>query len=184
MAVPACRSAGSAKAEDAGPDVRAAHAAACFDAFSARLGLGDAEPPPSFRRDLMPLFGTHCSFGGCHIGETAEGQLALGEPCEYDPHTGSCLVDAKALSPGIAAQIHQNLLSASNAAPNLKRVEPGSVDRSFLLLKLSGCQDAFPRLTGCTSCGGPMAPNGPLRESDPELFLVIARWVAAGAPLD
>jgi hypothetical protein len=184
-ASPSCRDSGApAIHETPGRDARAAQALACSEAFSSGLGLTDASSFPSFRRDLMPLFATHCSFGGCHVGEDPTGQMHLGESCEWDLRKGACLVDARALSPDIVGQVHENLLSTSNAAPGLKRVEPGRLDRSFLLLKLSGCQNAFPRITGCVSCGEGMPPNTHLRESDPELFLLIARWVAAGAPLD
>jgi hypothetical protein len=93
-------------------------------------------------------------------------------------------VDAGSITPEVAALIHQNLLSPSNAAPNLKRVEPGRIETSFLLLKLSGCQDAFFEITGCKRCGNSMPPNTTLREDAPEEFDEILRWVQEGAALE
>jgi hypothetical protein len=132
----------------------------------------------------MPLFPTHCNFGGCHLGRETTGQMQLGDSCTYDLRLGTCTVDPSSLAPDVAATVHSNLLATSNAAPKLPRVTPGDVTRSFILMKLSGCQDAFPELTGCTYCGQFMPPGEPLRESDPALFELIARWIADGAKLD
>jgi hypothetical protein len=138
----------------------------------------------SFQRDLMPLFVRRCNFGGCHEGRGPSGQMHLGDACTFDVQSSICGVDAGSITPEVAALIHQNLLSPSNAAPNLKRVEPGRIETSFLLLKLSGCQDAFFEITGCKRCGNSMPPNTTLREDAPEEFDEILRWVQEGAALE
>lgn len=94
----------------------------------------------------------------------------------------TCNADPSALTDQLAGSVYANLTAQSNAAPNLKRVEPGRVDRSFLLMKLSACQDAFESVTGCAECGSEMPPNGELRKYDPASFEMIARWVRSGAP--
>jgi len=53
-----------------------------------------------------------------------------------------------------------------------------------MLMKLSGCQNAFPERTGCRSCGSLMPPGGPLLKYAPDVFATIARWIAQGAELD
>jgi hypothetical protein len=168
---------------DRGPS---AQDVACRQLFENGLGL-DAKAgstPVSFRGELMPLFAARCNFGGCHGGRETTGQLRLGDPCDFDPRRSVCAVDSGSLTPELAGTIHANLLSTSNAAPLLKRAEPGQAGRSFLLMKLSGCQNAFPERTGCTTCGGLMPPGGPLLKYDPDVFAVIARWIAQGAELD
>lgn len=163
---------------------RAARIRACSEDFQVGLGLGDAGRAVSFRRDVMPLLVTHCNLAGCHLGDTPTGQLGLGESCTFNPRSMTCDVDGGALTDEIAQKVYANLTAQSHAAPNLKRVEPGSIDRSFLLMKLSGCQDAFEDVTGCKSCGGEMPPNGMLRRYDRPSFDLLARWVREGAPFD
>jgi hypothetical protein len=158
----------------------------CRELFEDGLGPGAeaGSARVSFRGELMPLFSERCNFGGCHGGLETTGQLRLGDPCDFDPRRSVCAVDSGSLTPRVAGTIYANLLSLSNAAPLLKRAEPGRTGRSFMLMKLSGCQNAFPELTGCTTCGGLMPPGGPLLKYDPDVFDVIARWIAQGAELD
>jgi hypothetical protein len=165
--------------------VEAANAAgSCVSLFAGGLGMDAGAEAVSFRGDLMPLFGQRCTFGGCHDGRETTGQLRLGDPCVYDPLRGVCTLEPDSTGPEVARVIHGNLLSPSNAAPLLKRAEPYRLDRSFMLYKLSGCQNAFSERTGCTRCGDVMPPNDPLRASDPDVFATIARWIAQGAALD
>jgi hypothetical protein len=156
---------------------------ACREAFAAGLGLPEG-PAPSFRRELLPMFSTNCTFGGCHEGDDATGHLRLGHQCTFDPRTMTCNFDESLVTDQLVQRIHGNLLSPSTNAPRLKRVEPGKIEQSFALFKLSGCQNAFPELTECTPCGDPMPPITALRELQPELFRLFASWVAAGAPID
>lgn len=157
----------------------------CVSIFAADLSIDGGGPAVSFRGDLIPLFGMRCTFGGCHEGRETTGQLSLGDQCTYDPRRGVCSLGPDSMTPEVAEIVHGNLVSQSNAAANLKRAEPYRPDRSFMLYKLSGCQNAFPDRTGCTQCGDPMPPPlDPLRESAPEVFATIARWIAQGAKLD
>jgi hypothetical protein len=174
--------------QDAGVERRDAPSAeaaalACREAFAGGLGL-EPGPVPSFRRDLLPIFSTNCTFGGCHEGDDTTGHLRLGNPCTFDPKTMTCNFDESLVTDELVRRIHGNLLSPSENAPRMKRVEPGKIDQSFALFKLSGCQNAFPELTECAACGDPMPPITPLREWQPELFRRFATWVAAGAPID
>jgi hypothetical protein len=166
------------------PSEAAPQGSNCVSLFADGLGIDAGAPAVSFRRDLMPLFGERCTFGGCHDGRETTGQLRLGDPCVYDPLRGVCALEPDSTSPEVARLIHANLLSPSNAAPALKRAEPYRLDLSFMLFKLSGCQNAFPERTGCTRCGDLMPPADPLRASAPEVFTTIARWIEQGAELD
>jgi hypothetical protein len=152
--------------------------------FASGLGLADAGAPVSFRQDVMPLLVTHCNLNICHQSPSPPSQLVLGETCTFDARTMTCNADPSALTDSIARVVYANLMSPSIAAPNLKRVEPGRMDRSFILMKLSGCQNAFPDLTGCTDCGTEMPPHGSLRDYERASFDMVARWVRDGAPLD
>lgn len=137
--------------------------------------------PVSFEQQVIPLLGLSCNFGSCHMGVSTGGFPGFGPKCTYDPVTTDCLFDPGALSPEVLDIVHGNLLAASNKAPNLARVEPGDVTRSFLLIKLAGCQDLLPELTGCPDCGVEMPPGRSLRDSSPAKFELLARWVAQGA---
>lgn len=160
------------------------HVAACQRLFASGLSLPDGGPAPRFQSDLVPFFATHCNFGACHLGSGSSSQLQLGAACDFDFKTSDCVVDADASTPELEHDVYDNLLAASLTAPTLKRVEPGRVETSFVLFKLSGCQDAFESLTGCTSCGRPMPGGTVLRDSDPALFDMVAEWIRAGAPFD
>jgi hypothetical protein len=168
----------------AGPSDEPARAR-CVTLFAAGLGVDGGGDPVSFREDLVPLFGERCTFGGCHDGRETTGQLRLGDECVYDPARGVCALRPDSMTLEVATIVHGNLLSPSNAAPNLKRAEPYRLEQSFMLYKLSGCQNAFPERTGCAKCGDPMPPPAdPLRTTDPDVFALIARWIAQGAELD
>jgi hypothetical protein len=174
-----------AAVSDAGPT---AQTLACRNLFANSLGADahdDARASRvSFRGELLPIFSTHCDFGGCHGGRETTGQLRLGDACDFDPQRSACVVDASSLTADVAEIVQANLLSPSNAAPHLRRAEPGQPAQSFMLMKLSGCQNAFPERTGCASCGSLMPPDGPLLKYDPDVFATIARWISQGAELD
>jgi hypothetical protein len=183
-AVPAPES-GGAESPRSGPDGAAqAHVRACASDFAEGLGLADGGIPVSFRRDVMPFLVTHCNLNICHQGDSPPSRLGLGETCTFEPRSMTCNADPSALTDAIAQKVYANLIASSYAAPNLKRVEPGRVDESFLLMKLAGCQNAFPNVTGCTDCGTEMPPHGALRDYERASFDMIARWVRDGAPFD
>jgi hypothetical protein len=179
------RGASDADAESQGEtSAHAEHVAACQRLFASGLSLPEGGPAPRFQADLVPFFTTHCNFGGCHLGSGSTSQLQLGAECDFDVRTSECVARADAASPVLARDIYDNLLAPSITAPMLKRVDPGSVSSSFILFKLSGCQDGFESLTGCAPCGQPMPGGAILRDSEPASFDMIARWIGAGAPFD
>jgi hypothetical protein len=156
---------------------------ACREAFAGGLGL-EPTAVPSFRHELLPIFSTSCNFGSCHDGDDTTGHLRLGNTCTFDPQTSTCNFDESLVTDELVQRIHRNLLSPSTNAPSMKRVDPGKIEQSFALFKLSGCQNAFPELTFCTACGDPMPPITALIEWQPLTFQRFATWVAAGAPID
>jgi hypothetical protein len=180
----------SRRASDAGAESHAAasthpeHVAACQRLFASELSLPEGGPAPRFQADLVPFFATHCNFGACHLGSGSTSQLQLGAACDFDVRTSECVVDADAASPALAHDVYDNLLAPSLTAPMLKRVDPGKLATSFILFKLSGCQDAFEPLTGCAPCGQSMPGGSILRDSEPALFDMVAQWIRAGAPFD
>jgi hypothetical protein len=166
---------------DAAVPSRAEHVAACQQLFTQGWS---PSPVPTFAADLMPFFSTHCNFGGCHLGPGSSAQLQLGEECAFDVHTNVCVADASSTSSELARSVYDSLLAPSITAPTIRRVEPGKPGASFILFKLSGCQDAFESLTGCGGCGRPMPGGAVLRDAEPDSFDALARWVAAGAPYE
>lgn len=174
------RDAGTPRRDAAVPS-RAEHVAACQQLFARGWS---PSPVPAFAADLMPFFSTHCNFGGCHLGPGSSAQLQLGDECAFDVHTNACVADASSTSSGLARSVYDSLLAPSITTPAVRRVEPGKPEASFILFKLSGCQDAFEPLTGCGGCGRSMPGGAVLRDTEPESFDALARWVASGAPFD
>lgn len=103
-------------------------------------GVADTCPPDttgvdltstvSFRADVFePIFQTSCNDRLCHGHQTlSRGGLWLG------PSSGE--VPDELLETVIAT-----LLEPSSTAPAMKNVEPGDPARSFLMLKVDGCQN-------------------------------------------
>jgi hypothetical protein len=190
LSVGACNDATSRGASDADAEshgeasAHAEHVAACQRLFASDLALPESGPSPRFQADLVPFFTTHCNFGACHLGSGSTSQLQLGAECRFNVRTSECIVDADAASPVLARDVYDNLLAPTITAPRLRRVDPGKVGSSFILLKLSGCQDAFEPLTGCAQCGQSMPGGAVLRDSEPALFDMVAQWIRGGAPFD
>ncbi len=104
----------------------------------------------SFSRDIQPIFNANCVV--CHTGTSGPQGLTLDSGKAYG-----------------------NLVNVnSTEAPSLKRVAPGSPDKSYIINKLLGTQ---------TQAGGSGAqmPFGaqPLSQSTISL---IQQWITAGAP--
>ena len=104
----------------------------------------------SFSRDIQPIFNANCVI--CHTGTSGPQGLSLDSGKAYG-----------------------NLVNVnSTEAPSLKRVAPGSPDKSYIINKLLGTQ---------TQAGGSGAqmPFGaqPLAQSTISL---IQQWITAGAP--
>jgi hypothetical protein len=141
-------------------------------------------PLVTFEQDIVPLFGLSCNFGDCHMGTARRGQLRLGPKCHLDSGTGKCVFESNEPTSATLDGVYQNLLDANVQGGKMRRVEPGSVSRSFLMLKLSGCQDESPDATGCTDCGEAMPPSLTLWEFSPDRYELLARWVSDGASRD
>src|SRR5688572_9643225 len=78
---------------------------ACREAFESGLGLEPA-PVPSFRHELLAMFSTNCTFGGCHEGDDTSGHLRLGNPCTFDPKTMTCNFDESLVTEELVRRIH------------------------------------------------------------------------------
>ena len=104
----------------------------------------------SFSRDIQPIFNANCVI--CHTGTSGPQGLSLDSGKAYG-----------------------NLVNVnSTEAPSLKRVAPGSPDKSYIINKLLGTQ---------TQAGGSGAqmPFGAQPLSQATISL-IQQWITAGAP--
>ncbi len=113
----------------------------------AHHAVAETESQISFSLQVLPLLVKECGY--CHMREERYGYLVI------DPDS------AYANLVGIPA----------HGYPALQRVEPGSPERSYLWLKMTG---QYLALGG----EGWRMPFGPLRASDMEL---VRRWIEQGA---
>jgi hypothetical protein len=93
-----------------------AAAAALLGVLLADAAAWAADPPVSFRDDLLPILTQRCFM--CHVQGAEQGSLSL-YPESWSQLVGVPATEAK-----------------------LKRVEPGAPERSYLYLKLMGQQAA------------------------------------------
>lgn len=125
---------------------------------SASLNLtvkGPQAPPISFAQEIQPIFTRSCALPDCH-----------GPPEEF-------AAQELLLDPGnsYAQTVGVRAVQVRNA--DVKRIEPGDPDRSYLVAKIRGTH----RQLG--GVGAPMPLDGSLPAEDLEK---IVRWVEAGAP--
>jgi hypothetical protein len=92
--------------------------------------------------------------GGCHIGDTPQGDLAL-----------------------VGDGVYERLLGPSSQVPGLDLIEPGDPDNSYLYLKLVGDD----RIEGARMPYNPLTGEGELSESE---LGDILTWISAGAVED
>lgn len=146
-------------------------------------GLDLTTPSVSFAADVFPLFRRSCGLSSvCHGSQSSSAAgLYLG-PKQSDTTT---VID-KAL--------YQQVIDAiagvpSKTAPAMNLVAPLDPAKSFLMLKVDGCQNdagltckAQPKAKSGTPCGDGM-PQGPsvLCAEDRD---VVRRWIAQGAKND
>jgi hypothetical protein len=129
-------------------------------------------PTVSFENDLMPFFSVTCAFGGCHDGLTRKNGLYLG------PNFNDGAADATT-----RGEVLQSLLAPATTTADLPRVTPGDPSRSFLMLKVQGCQNRLG--LACNSalpdepCGAQMPALSPPLTAEKRSLL--ARWIAQGA---
>jgi hypothetical protein len=108
------------------------------------------DPTATFTRVQSEIFATSCAFSGCHAGVA--------------PASGMDL------SPGASwTAVHATSVERSD----LKRIEPGSPDRSYMVRKVRGDADIS---------GGRMPLGGPYLSAAQVKLLVD--WVLRGAPQD
>lgn len=130
-------------------------------------------PPVSFELELVPFFSVTCAFLGCHDGSTRQAGLFLGPNFNDGPADAATRVEILA-----------SLLAGATTTPDLPRITPFEPERSFLLLKVQGCQNdlglSCDRAVPGEPCGARMPYLSP--ELAPEQRAMIARWIAQGAP--
>lgn len=122
------------------------------------LGLGSVTSPPgaqvSLANDVQPIFNMNCAIAGCHDSVTMAQFQSLEAQDIFDPVLGIVDVD-------------------SSQVPALKRVEPGSADLSYLILKLEGTQ-------ATVGGGGAQMPRFATPLTAPTIQ-VIRDWIDQGA---
>jgi len=144
----------------------------------------------SFKNDVfMPIMHSTCNSIVCHstppsqaVGDYPPAGLYLG-PGDQDPDS--------AVTPDVLAQVVMDLQAKSKTAPTMNIVTPGDPASSFLMLKLSGCQNTAS--LACTvqskslsetktGCGDTMPPTcaGLPALTDAQVA-TFARWIAQGA---
>lgn len=112
-------------------------------------------PPVSFRRDVVPLFVTHCVF--CHMKE--------------GPHAGLILEPRFAYS---------MIVGVPSTETPLQRVQPGNPERSYLLLKMQNRH----REVGGTGSKMPIVPGGMsagVVTATPAQIELVRAWIQSGA---
>lgn len=158
----ACSSGGS---DDGGAGGSGAVCAVDYGAVDASGSL------VSFESDVAPVLQANCAIATCHRRGSNAGGLGLGPtPFEESP-----------LTPPSLDEIHATLLGAATGTPDIPYVTAGDPQRSFLMLKIDGCQDSFG--LDCSvlggDCGNQMPRNSPPLE--PEESEPIRIWIAQGA---
>ncbi len=125
---------------------------ACDDDSSSNGGAAGAPgvAPVSYAGEVQPLFELACN---CHTGPN---YMTLGAPFSLE-----------------ASVAYGNIVSApSQQVPAMQLVVPGSLNDSYLWLKVNGTQAEV-------SGGGQIMPPGvPLNEMERDL---VGRWIVSGA---
>jgi hypothetical protein len=125
----------------------------------------------SFEGDLVPFFAVSCAFDGCHNERSREAGLFLG-------------LNFKDGTPDAAMQSEiWGSLVAMATTTDMPRVTPFAPERSFVMLKVQGCQNAVGLTcrgsTSSTPCGARMpAISDPLSDGKRAM---LSRWIADGA---
>lgn len=120
----------------------------------------------------MPFFSTMCAFVGCHDGNTKQAGLFLG------PN----FLDGPASS-AVRAEVHASLLAQSTTAPVMRRVTPFDPAKSFLMVKITGCQNQLGLECGGAVRGKPCGDRMPALSDElpDDKKAMLARWIAKGA---
>lgn len=102
-----------------------------------------------YETDVQPIWNGSCS---CHL---------MGS-------SGTMTAPFMTLNPGMSIA---ELVGVPSEQSGLNRIEPGSIDESYLWLKLTGAHEAMGE-------GDPMPPTGPLED---EQLAIVEAWILAGA---
>ncbi|HEX4341624.1 MAG TPA: hypothetical protein VH062_37195 [Polyangiaceae bacterium] len=126
----------------------------------------------SFTGDLMPFFAVTCAFGGCHDGKTREAGLYLGPNISEGP-----------ADEATSREVHDSLVAAATTTPDLPRVTPHEPSKSFVMLKVQGCQNALGLSCMDAIRGLPCGARMPYLSDPlaPEKRAMLARWITDGA---
>lgn len=127
-------------------------AAGCGTQKKLPLEPGDGVPDPNatFRRVQGEVLSISCALAGCHLGAGPQAGMNLALGAAYASIVGV----------------------ASSERPELKRIQPGSPDRSYLVKKIRGDADIS---------GSPMPLSGSIT---PQQRQLVIDWVLRGAPND
>ena len=171
LLAPGCANDRSVRAgRDAAVSVEAGPHDASLEAGTCPAIEPDYGAEVSFTDDLLPFFAVACAFGGCHDADTRQAGLFLGWNVSQGPTSGAA-----------AREVHDNLLSPATTTADLPRVTPGDPSRSFLMIKVEGCQAALgltcvPALAPCGNRMPYLSPPLPSMQR-----AMLARWIKDGA---
>ncbi|MEO7328766.1 MAG: hypothetical protein ABI193_09330 [Minicystis sp.] len=151
-----------------------AEAPLCFD----YTGYDGTTPATTFVADVLPIFRLSCGLSAsCHGTESGhpDDQHFLG-PKTKDP-TPTALQ--------IQAIFDQNVGVSSLANPDMKIIDPGHPETSFLMFKLDGVQcDALTCATKAKNACKDLMPLGNTKPMDAAKRDIIRRWIKQGAMND
>lgn len=162
---------------------------------------------PSFKTDIMPIFGLSCTASDCHNSHDKKAGLDLGWKCVYSATTKTCdfpaMVDPnttssnppKPLTPDVLAAVYASLMAPAKTvtSASVPRVIPNDPEHSFIIEKVADTQNK--RGYTCTNqdpshetnpeaCGAvmPLGSDPLCSGTNRPRFDLLARWIANGAP--
>jgi hypothetical protein len=145
---------------------------ACFD----YTGYDGTTPAVSFKTDVLPIFRTSCGLSAsCHGSES-------GHPADQH-YLGPRNSDPDPTEAQIQAIFDQNVGVASVINPDMKIVDPGHPESSFLMFKLDGVKCETLTCAAKSACKTLM-PQGNTKPMDAGKRDTIRAWIKQGAKND
>ncbi len=138
----------------------------CFDYACATEG-----PTRSFAADVLPIFENSCALAASCHGDPASPDQGSG----YRPYLGEVNQE---MTPSDVALIFSKIVGQDSHAANMKIVDPGKPESSFLMHKMEGDLDCT-SITCTGDCGTPMPQTGdilPREQRD-----IVRDWIRQGA---
>jgi hypothetical protein len=141
----------------------------CFD----QACFSEPAEPVSFAADVLPIFEQSCSLSAaCHGNPTSPNG-----PSGYQPYLGE--VNPEMTPSDVALIFSTNVDQPSVGSPNLKIVDPGKPESSYLMKKMDGD----------LGCGSLQCAGGDCKDVMPQGSGVLPRetrdvvrgWILAGA---